>query len=317
MAPNTSPPCPRAPQATYRVQNWAAYNRALVSRGQITLWIDDDVLSGWRAQGGKGRRYSDLAIRSALCLRSVFGLALRQTQGFLESLKRLMGLTIAVPHYSTLSRRAEGLEVPKARSGASGPVILAIDSTGLKIFGAGEWHRRKHGLGKRRVWRKLHLAVDTTSGEILAHDLTGGDTQDGPVLPRLLKQITAELGAVTADGAYDSFACHRAILKVGARPVIPPRKSAAISPPKYLKNPPETRGQAVRRIIEIGRKAWKQESGYHRRSLSETAMYRYKTLIGPKLRSHKTTTQNTEAAIGVLCLNRLTETGMPVSVKIG
>ena len=301
----------------YRVENWRDYNRSLVSRGSITLWVDDEVLKGWRARGGKGRRYSDMAIRAALCLRSVFGLALRQTQGFLESLKSMMGLTILVPHYSTFSRRAEGLEMPDPVRQINGPVILAIDATGLKVFGEGEWHMRQHRKGKRRVWRKLHLAVDTQTGEVLAHELTDGNAHDGPHLPGLLDQIEAELGAVSADKAYDSFEGHKAIIARMARPVIPPRKGAAIRPPKHLKDPPKTRGQAVRRICEIGRKAWKVEAGYHRRSLSETAMYRYKTIIAEKLKSRKMITQKTEAAIGILCLNTFTGLGMPVSKKIG
>ena len=306
------------PPATskYRVTNWPAYNRALIGRGSLTLWIDADVLRGWRAQGGKGRRYSDLAIRAALCLRAVFRLALRQTQGFLESLKRLMRLTIDVPHYSTLSRRAEGLDVPSRHKCSTGPLSIAIDSTGLKVFGEGEWHMRQHGKGKRRVWRKLHLAVDTKTGHVLAHELTPSTAHDGPELPGLLAQIDGEIDAVSADKAYDSFANHKAILARDARPVIPTRKGAAITPPPGLKNPPPTRGQIVKQMIQIGRKAWKIKAGYHRRSLSETAMYRYKTTLGPALKNRKLATQKAEANIGIHCLNTFTKLGMPVSIRI-
>ena len=307
------PPC--TGKAHYRITNWGSYNRALVDRGRLTLWIDEDVLRGWRAQGGKGRRYSDLAIRAALCLRAVFRLALRQTQGFMESLKRLMELTIDVPHYSTLSRRAKGLDVPVA-SQAKGPLNIAIDSTGLKVFGEGEWHMRQHGKGKRRIWRKLHLAVDTKTGHILAHKLTQSNAHDGPELPGLLAQIDGAIDAVSSDKAYDSFANHAAILERNAPPLIPPRKGAAITPPPGLKNPPPTRGQIVKRMIQIGTKGWKIESGYHRRSLSETAMYRYKTILGSALKNRKLSTQKTEAAIGIHCLNTFTKLGMPVSVKI-
>lgn len=301
----------------YRVTNWPDYNRALVSRGEATLWIDDAVLCGWRARGGKGKRYSDAAILCALSLRAVFKLPLRQTQGFLTSLKTLLGLTIPVPHYSTYSRRAAGLDVPRlTRPSGGGPVHLAIDSTGLKVFGEGEWHMRQHGKGKRRVWRKLHLAVDTTTGEILAHEMTPSEHHDGPELPGLLTQIEASLAVVCADGAYDSFNSHAAILARGATPVIPPRKGAAISPPRGMKDPPPTRGEAVRRITEIGRTEWKKEAGYHRRSLAETAMFRYKAIIGPNLRSRNLATQKTEAAVGLRCLNQFTGFGMPTSIKI-
>ena len=244
------------------------------------------MLAGWRATGGKGRRYSDAAILAALSLRAVFRLTLRQTEGFLSSLTRLLGLAIEVPHYSTFCRRAGALAVPKlARPAGGGPLHLAIDATGLKVYGEGEWKVRVHGKAKRRVWRKLHLGVDTATGEILAHALTPSETHDGAELEGLLAGIDGPIAAVYGDKAYDAFDIHAAVLARGARPVIPPRKGAAIRPPPRLKNPPPTRGAAVARIAEIGRKAWKQETGYHRRSLAETAMFRYKTLIGPGLKA--------------------------------
>lgn len=302
---------------TYRVTNWADYNRALVARGGVTLWLHEEVLRGWRAVGGKGMRYSDAAILCALSIRAVYKLPLRQTQGFLSSLKTMLRLTIPVPHYSTLSRRAADLAVPELKRGAQkGPLHLAIDSTGLKLFGEGEWKMRQHGKGKRRVWRKLHLAVDTETGEILAHTLTGSDHHDGPELPGLLAKIKEPVAVVSADKAYDSFASHRAILATLATPVIPPRTGAAITPPPTEKDPPKTRGDAVRRIAEIGAKAWKVETGYHRRSLAETAMARYKSIIGPNLRSRNRDTQITEAAIAVRCINTFTALGMPITVEI-
>lgn len=304
-------------KARYRVANWPEYNRALVARGAITLWIDEEVLSGWRATGGKGRRYGDVAILCALSLRAVFGLTLRQTQGFLASLTRLIGLAIEVPHYSTFCRRAGALEVPKPRRPVGGgPLHLAIDATGLKVYGEGEWKVRVHGKARRRVWRKLHLGVDTTTGAILAHRLTPSETHDGDELPGLLADIEGPVAAVYGDKAYDAFDIHAAVLARGARPVIPPRKGAAIHPPPRVKTPPPTRGAAVARIAEIGRKAWKQETGYHRRSLAETGMYRYKALIGPRLNARSFASQQAEAAIGVHCVNRFTALGMPRSIKI-
>lgn len=229
----------------------------------------------------------------------------------------MLGLTIPVPHYSTLSRRAADLVVPKLVRGAQkGPLHLAIDSTGLKLFGEGEWKMRQHGKAKRRVWRKLHVAVDTETGEILGHALTGSDHHDGPELPGLLAQIGEPVAVVGADKGYDSFACHRAVLAIGAHPVIPPKTGAAITPPPTEKDAPGTRGAAVRRIDEIGVKAWKVEAGYHRRSLSETAMARYKTIIGPNLKSRNRATQITEAAIAVRCINAFTALGMPKTVQI-
>ena len=199
---------------------------------------------------------------------------------------------------------------------AGGPLHLAIDSTGLKVHGEGEWKVRMHGPDRRRVWRKLHLGVDTTTGEIVAHALTPSETHDAAELDGLLAQVEGAIAAVYADKAYDSFDSHRAILAREAQPVIPPRKGAAIRPPPRLKDPPTTRGAAVARIAEIGRKAWKEETRYHRRSLAETAMGRYKAIIGPGLKARTFDRQQVEAALAVRCLNRFTALGMPASIKI-
>lgn len=215
--------------------------------------------------------------------------------------------------------------MPKTpRPAGGGPLHLAIDGwrgqktvrgtvfpdNGLKVHGEGEWKVRVHGKDGRRVWRKLHLGVDTTTGEILAHELTPSARHDGPRLPGLLDQVPGPIAAVYGDKAYDAFKAHAAILARDARPVIPPRKGAAIRPPPG-QSPPPTRGAAVARIAEIGRKAWKKEVGYHRRSLAETAMFRFKTIIGPKLKSRSLANQTTETDIAVHCLNA---PGMPASV---
>lgn len=312
MAPRVRTASAPSAKPRFRVTNWRDYNRALVARGSITLWIHEEVLAGWRAPGGRGFRYGDVAILAALSLRAVFRLALRQTQG----LKQLLGLTIDIPHYSTYSRRAAGIEVPKLARPAGGPLHLAIDATGLKVHGEGEWKVRAHGKDRRRVWRKLHLAVDTATGELHAHALTPSEVHDGAELEGLLADIDAPIAAVCADKAYDAFDIHAAILARGARPVIPPRKGAAIRPTRRVKNPPPTRGEAVARIAETGRKAWKQEVGYHRRSLAETAMSRYKTIIGPGLKARTLDNQKAEAAVAVRCINRFTALGMPHSIKI-
>ena len=299
----------------YRVTNWPEYNRALIKRGSVTLWLSEEVVLGWRAAGGKGCVYSDLAIRCALGLRVVFNLTLRQAQGFLASLATRLLPELPVPHYSTLCRRAAGVPVPRPRR-RDGPVHLVVDSTGLKVFGEGEWKTRQHGASKRRVWRKLHLGVDEATGEVLAHKLTLSNAHDGPVLPEVLAQVDMPLDQVSADKAYDSFDCHKAILAKGATPVIPPRKGAAILPPPGVKDPPPTRGAIVKRVTEIGSKAWKVEANYHRRSLAETAMHRIKTVFTPTLKSRNLPNQKTEAAVIVNCLNRFTDLGMPVSVKM-
>ena len=158
--------------------------------------------------------------------------------------------------------------------------------------------------------------MDTDTGEIAAHALTPSETHDGTELQGLLAQVERPITAVYADKAYDSFDSHRAILARGAQPVIPPRKGAAIRPPPDRPDVPTTRGAAVARIAEIGRKAWKQETSYHRRSLAETAMARYKAIIGPGLKARTFDRQQVEAALAVRCINRFTSLGMPVSATV-
>ena len=197
------------PGQRFRVTNWTEYNEALRRRGDLTIWFEEGVADLWsapqrRTRGGQAR-YSDLAIEICLSLRLVFGLPLRQTQGFVRSIARLAGASIAAPCFSTLSRRGAGLKTGVGkRPPADEPVHLVVDSTGLKIFGAGEWLEEKHKTGrKRRTWRKLHLGLDLLSGEILCADLTEESIGDTTALADLLGQIDAPVARFIADGAYD------------------------------------------------------------------------------------------------------------------
>ena len=177
------------PKPRYRVTNWPDDNRALVERGSVTLWLSDEAIRGWRARGGKGCVYRDVAVRCALSLRAVFRLTLRQAQGFLASLASQLLPGLPVPHYSTLCCRAAGLDIP-APAQRSGPVHLVVDSTGLKVFGEGEWKVRQHGVSRRRLWRKLHLGVDQATGVILTHKLSLSHVHDAPVLQSCWRRST-------------------------------------------------------------------------------------------------------------------------------
>ena len=194
------------PKQTFKVTNWRDYDASLRQRGSLTVWFTDEAITAWQAEprttrGGQPT-YSALAILTALTLRMVFRLALRQTEGLIGSVMRLLGLDLAVPDHSTLSRRAGTLEVPRPRSGAGGePVHLLVDSTGLKLRGAGEWLREKHGTKVRRSWRKLHLGTDADTGQIVASLLTTKDVDDGSQVGPLLDQIESPLASFTADGA--------------------------------------------------------------------------------------------------------------------
>lgn len=226
-------------RARYRVCNWKDYNESLRQRGDVTIWISEDVCSLWTAprRGSRGgqRRYSDLAIEMCLTLGSVYHLALRQTQGFMGSIGKLMGSDIPVPDYSTLSRRAAGLVVSEGvRKTGSSPVHLVVDSTGLKVFGQGEWQAQKYRTkAKRKAWRKLHLGLDLASGEIVCADLTTDDVGDTTALPDLLDQFDGPVGRFMADGAYDGEPT-RALLERrygdGVEIIIPPPKNAVLSP---------------------------------------------------------------------------------------
>lgn len=315
--PPSATPVPAPATLRYRVRNWKDYNQALIRRGSLTLWIEEATLQAWcqnmrDGQVGAPTTYSDLAIQTLLTLKAVFSLALRQTQGFAQSVLQLMATDLPIPTYSTLSRRAEGLAVALPRRSTNEPLHVVIDSTGLKIYGEGEWKTRQHGVSKRRTWRKMHLGVDEASGEILAVVTTERDVGDCEVLPQLLTAITDTIEQVSADGAYDTIGCHQAIEARQARPAIPPRENAVVTDIGQW----DAREEAVRRIGEIGRPAWKQEVHYHRRSLAETVMFRQKTIFGDRLSSRKMATQTTEVRIRCAALNRMTHLGMPQSVCI-
>jgi hypothetical protein len=318
-APPPQPPAPAPsppPAATlrYRVRNWKDYNQALIRRGSLTVSLEETTLQAWcqnmrEGQVGSPTTYSDLAIQTLLTLKAVFSLPLRQTQGFAQSLLQLMASELRVPNYSTLSRRAENLEVALPRRSKDEPLHVVIDSTGLKIYAEGEWKTRQHGVSKRRTWRKMHLGVDEATGEVLAVVTTERHVADCEVLPQLLELIAEPIEQVSADGAYDTIGCHQAIARRQARPAIPPRENAVITDIGQW----DAREEAVRRIGEIGRVAWKQEVNYHRRSLAETMMFRQKTIFGARLASRTTATQTTEVRIRCAALNRMTHLGMPDS----
>ena len=215
----------------YRVRNWRDYNKALVSRGSLSLWVEQRTLNAWRdhstpARRGRRRTYPDLAITCALTLREVYGLPLRSTEGLVRSLARLLQLDLPAPHYSTLSRRAATVEVKLPRQ-TKGALHLAIDSTGMKVYDEGEWKMRLHGKERRRTWRKLHVAIDHRTHEVVSLSMTDKDTLDRVEVPVLLKPVEGHIREVLGDGAYDFEVCHRAIRERGARAVIPPTEGGA------------------------------------------------------------------------------------------
>src|ERR687890_1772132 len=228
----------RSPRARYRVTNWPEYDGALQRRGSLTVWVTPEALAAWHppktGRRGRSRTYSDLAIETGHLLRLAFGRPWRQTEGLLRSLAILLGPGIGIPDHTTFSRRSPGLTLAGslARAQARGPVHVVIDATGLKVHGAGEWLVEKYGGRGKRTWRKLHLAVDPDSGEILASELTTSEEGDASQVSPLLDQITSPIASVIADGAYDGEPVYRAVAE---RQPDPP--AAVVLPPPPTPRP--------------------------------------------------------------------------------
>ena len=298
----------------YRVANCPAYNRALVRRGDVTVWLSSEAIAAWtpRRSGRRGgqRRYSDLAIETALTLRLLYHLPLRQAEGFLHALFGIMRLDLSVPDDTTLSRCRQHLRrclrpVPPGEG-----LHLVLDSTGLSIVGAGEWAAATHG-GRSR--RKLHLGVDQ-SGVIRVHTRTEATGDDATTALDLLNAVDGPLVRVTADAAYDTVAVYETATARGATVVIPPAKTANIS--GHGPRSP-ARDRTVTLVKQLGRRRWKKVSGYHRQGRVENTFFRYKSIIGDGLRARSPAGQGSEAVLGCEILNRMTELGRPVSYRIG
>jgi len=246
----------------------------------------------------------------------VFGLALRQTEGLIGSIIELLGLDLAVPDHSTLSRRAKTLEAPLRRRLGTGPLHLLVDSTGLKLGGAGEWLVEKHGMSRRRSWRKLHIGIDAGSGEIVAVEVTRKEIDDAARTGALLDQLADPLASFTADGAYDQDRVYEAIAEYDpdAAVIVPPRVTAV--PNASAETAPTQRDRHLRTIAERGRMGWQKASGYNLRARVEASIGRYKRVIGDALRSRTDQSEATEVAIAAAALNRMLEFGRPNYVRI-
>jgi hypothetical protein len=298
--------------------DWSSYDKALVERGNISIWFSDEAIAAWHpvhggTRGGQ-RDYSDGAIETALTVRLVFKQALRQTEGLVQSLIDMMGLELKAPDHTTLSRRGGGLAVQSAQSRAPGESItLVVDGTGLKVYGQGEWDAAKHGRKKHRRWRGLHLCINERDLSIVSHVLATEETGDSTALPDLLDDVEGEVDELLGDGAYDGQPVYDRVEGHAAggerRVTVPPRKNA--KPSKHAETDPTQRDAHVAYINEHGRHAWEAHAAYHRRLTVENAMYRYKTIIGRHMHSRELGNQKTEAALGCKILNRMADIGLP------
>ena len=306
---------------SYRIRNWSEYNAGLKQRGNLTVWISDETCEHWFNRDRTGRRgaspiYSDLAIETFATVKAVYRQAGRQTQGFIESIFSLMNLDLSVPEHSTVSRRLKTLEIELPIIPQDGSRHIVVDSTGIKVYGEGEWKTRQHGISKRRTWRKLHLGVDEATGEIVSAVVTTNDVHDGEVLKDILDGIDDEIDQVSTDGAYDHEHCYEDISERDAIAIIPPRKNAKIWHHGNLKTPPHQRDENLRYIREYGRKAWKVDHHYHRRSLAETTMGRHKRAFGGVVSSRVFDNQAVELMIQCCALNRMIQIAKPDSCAI-
>jgi hypothetical protein len=302
-------------KGTYRITNWRKYNEALVNRGSLTLWLDEASLAAWNHANAEVRRgrpfvYSDTAVECLLTLREVFRLPYRQTEGLARSVIALMGLEIDVPDYSSLAKRAGKLAIDLQRVRRGGPIDLVVDSTGLKVFGEGEWKVRLHGTRKHRTWRKLHLAINSKTQEIEA-TVVSTNGHDSEHAAALLEQVARPLRSFRGDAAYDKWHVYDLLAERGAAGFIPPQHNAKIKQHGNCAAPPLPRDETLRRIRRIGRAAWKREVGYHRRSLAETAMFRIKKIFGRELKNRLLDNQRTEGLLRAKALNKITKLGMP------
>lgn len=301
------------------MHNWHGYEQALRQRADITLWFSQDAIAAWcepkRRRPGGQRVYARTAIETALTVRMVFGLALRQTEGFLRSLCERLRIEIPIPDHTTLSRRARSLgKIPLAHQLSAGPLHLLIDSTGLSIHSGNQ-----RGVpADRRRWRKLHVCVDSDNGQVTAAELTASGAHDSTRIGGLLDDHDTAVRSVTADGAYDTAHVYDALAQHAEqrgrsmpRVVIPPREAARPIVAPSLAMRQRNRNLSMRR--KLGRRAWHKASGFSRRSRVENVFFRYKAIIGRSLRARSLAGQRLEARLGCRILNRMAGLGMPDS----
>lgn len=305
-------------KASYKITNWRKYNESLVKRGAITFWFDEDTLTHWEHENTKSKvgrpfTYSDRAIEVLLVLRELFQLPYRQTEGLGRSLLALMQVDVPVPDFTSLAKRAAKLDIALNAVQRKGAIDIVVDSTGLKVFGDGEWKVRKHGAGKHRTWRKLHLAINANTQEIVAETLTENSSIDASQVPELLAQLPGKPQTLRGDGAYDKWLVYDALAARGIAPIIPPQKNAKIKRHGNSSAPALPRDIAIRAIRRLGRSEWKRQVGYHQRSLAETAMHRIKMTFGGELKNRHLDNQRTEARLRCKILNYHVRLGLPPS----
>lgn len=318
---------PKAKQKKkYKIRNWHEYNESLKNRGKVSVWIDPDAPKGWivgiidapKPKRGSSNYYSDLAIETVRTMGIVYHQALRQTEGFCRDLLvGQMGFNLDIPDYTTLSRRGGRLKITLPKKDKS-VVAIIVDSSGVKVFGEGEWKVRQHGYSKRRDWLKFHLSSDR-DGEIRAVKVTDSGIDDASVGCEIIRkqQQETEIDGIYGDGGYDKAKVYAACTGLDTNQIhIPPREDAKIWVHGNRKGDRHPRDEALRGIRKLGRRQWKETSGYHQRSIIENVMYRYKTIHGDRLQARKRENQELEVNLKCKILNLMAYQGMPDSYAI-
>jgi len=306
-------------RAKYKISNSREYDQSLKNRGSLIIWFSEEAVAKWnnpvfihKKRGGQDI-YSDLAIETCVMLGLVYKQHLRQTEGFVESIIKLLNLELKTPDYTTISRRTKKLQVSRHRRANRYPVTLCVDSTGIKIYGEQEWQEEKYALKARKSWRKLHIAVDE-NGYIASSELTTHNISDCATIGTLLEEIDSPIDTVLADGAYDQPSTYKALIahqnqhgnEIPIKAVVPPNLGFRAEMPDDSK----LRLDNIR-LMEQGRKRWQKHTNYGRRAKAENAIYRYKSIIGNKLKSRTFLNQKTESKVAANILNIMTKLGMP------
>jgi hypothetical protein len=304
----------------YSVENWSEYNQILKTRGSLTIWFSEEVVEKWKSptktgKQGRPETYSNQMILTCLMIKNLFKLPYRQTVGFIESIFEKMNMKhIKVPFFTQLQKRAAQMKVPLLRIKSNGPNHLIVDSSGMKIAGEGEWKCRTHGKAKRRKWIKVHIGVDEEDQEVSSAVVSTSNVMDFEVLGEIIDCAGEGVKKVIGDGIFDNFESYKICHEKKIRLLSPPRSNAAIA--KDLPLHLLLRNEHIKIIKDIGKKRWKQESNYHKRSLVETAFSRLKRILGEKVYSKKFDTIANEVIVKLNVLNFMTHLGMPETVVV-
>ena len=315
-------PKSRTNSGQYKIKNWSEYNQGLKQRGSLEIWIGQDIQSQWYYQGEKKRggqfQYSNACIEMACVIREVYHLPYRQLEGFISSLVTRLRWEVKVPNYTVINRRRKCLPVmlkDKIKK-TKEKIYILVDSTGLKVYGEGEWKVRGYGWSKHRTWMKVHVAIDEATAIIEGCVTTTNGVDDAAMVGPLLEQVSGKINKMAADGAYDKRKVYKQLSELKIKPIIPPRKGARIQKHGNRPGPTLARDENIRAIRKWGRKRWKQKTHYHRRSIVENTMYRFKLIFGESLTSRITEQQQVEVKIKCKILNQMTGLGMPNSYPL-